>query len=224
MSAPFDQRPEGEPFDGQCTAHTSSGARCRRHAIRGGTVCATHGGRAPQVKAAAARRLALAEAQAELEVEAQRLGRVFEVEPAEAMLAMVHEAAANVAVLRHLVQQLDPSVGPSGIAGSTGSTAKVNEATPHVLVAMYDAERERLVRWSKACRDAGVDERRVQLERQQAELVARVVRGMSEALLALVLDVVDGATAGRVEGVWRERWPGIARAQLSAVRTYEGDE
>ncbi len=31
---------------------------CRRAAIRGGTVCATHGGQAPQVKAAAAERLA----------------------------------------------------------------------------------------------------------------------------------------------------------------------
>ncbi|KKN01833.1 hypothetical protein LCGC14_1123690 [marine sediment metagenome] len=42
----------------RCTAKISSGKRrCRKPAILGGTVCETHGGSAPQVKAAAARRL-----------------------------------------------------------------------------------------------------------------------------------------------------------------------
>lgn len=42
----------------RCTAHSSrTGKPCRAPAIRGGTVCTGHGGRAPQVKAAAARRL-----------------------------------------------------------------------------------------------------------------------------------------------------------------------
>jgi hypothetical protein len=42
----------------RCTAHSSrSGEPCKRWAILGGTVCATHGGRAPAVKAAAIERL-----------------------------------------------------------------------------------------------------------------------------------------------------------------------
>jgi hypothetical protein len=41
----------------RCTAHRSDGAPCRAWAIRGGRVCAAHGGRAPQVRAAARRRL-----------------------------------------------------------------------------------------------------------------------------------------------------------------------
>lgn len=42
----------------RCTAHVSNGTRrCRAKAIRGGTVCNKHGGSAPQVKAAARRRL-----------------------------------------------------------------------------------------------------------------------------------------------------------------------
>lgn len=42
----------------RCTAKsTRSGERCKRPPIRGGTVCATHGGSAPQVRDAAQRRL-----------------------------------------------------------------------------------------------------------------------------------------------------------------------
>lgn len=45
----------------QCSAKSiHSGKQCRRSAILGGTVCIMHGGKAPQVKAAADRRLALA--------------------------------------------------------------------------------------------------------------------------------------------------------------------
>jgi hypothetical protein len=42
----------------QCKAHSSrSGKRCNRSAIAGATVCATHGGSAPQVRKAAALRV-----------------------------------------------------------------------------------------------------------------------------------------------------------------------
>jgi hypothetical protein len=43
----------------RCTAHISDGSRqCERWAINGSTVCATHGGQAPQVKKSARERLA----------------------------------------------------------------------------------------------------------------------------------------------------------------------
>ena len=43
----------------QCKAKSSqTGSQCKRHAIKGGVVCATHGGRAPQVKRKAASRVA----------------------------------------------------------------------------------------------------------------------------------------------------------------------
>lgn len=43
---------------GQCTAKSvRSGERCRRAAIKGGTVCYIHGGAASQVKAKAAERI-----------------------------------------------------------------------------------------------------------------------------------------------------------------------
>jgi hypothetical protein len=62
------ERGNGErPIVRQCIAHVPSGRRCRRSAVRGATVCPVHGGAAPQVKAAAARRVAEAKALAVFE-------------------------------------------------------------------------------------------------------------------------------------------------------------
>lgn len=41
----------------RCRGHRGDGSRCKRWAIRGGFVCPSHGGRAPQVRRAAERRL-----------------------------------------------------------------------------------------------------------------------------------------------------------------------
>jgi hypothetical protein len=40
----------------KCTGHTSAGRPCRKRPIKGGSVCATHGGSAPQVRAKAEER------------------------------------------------------------------------------------------------------------------------------------------------------------------------
>ncbi len=51
----------------QCRATAKgTGQQCRRAAIRGGGVCPVHGGRAPQVVAAAERRLAVEHAQVQV--------------------------------------------------------------------------------------------------------------------------------------------------------------
>jgi hypothetical protein len=52
----------------RCTAKARSSGwqQCKKLAIKGGTVCATHGGAAPQIKAKAAERVALRAAMAEL--------------------------------------------------------------------------------------------------------------------------------------------------------------
>src|SRR3546814_8395156 len=57
---PVTAGPMDAPTQGrrQCTAKsTTTGERCTKAPIRGGTVCATHGGSAPQVRKKAALRL-----------------------------------------------------------------------------------------------------------------------------------------------------------------------
>lgn len=48
------------PIMNRCTAHRRNGDQCRRSAIKGANVCATHGGSAPQVQLAAKVRLLMA--------------------------------------------------------------------------------------------------------------------------------------------------------------------
>ncbi len=71
MNAADGGRPIDRPIARQCIGHISSGPeagrRCRRSAILGSTVCMWHGGAASQVKLAAARRSAEAEALAAYE-------------------------------------------------------------------------------------------------------------------------------------------------------------
>lgn len=222
----------------RCTATSSrTGERCKRQAILGGTVCASHGGRAPQVQRAAARRLALGEAIAEL----HQLGHPIDVEPADAMLAMVQEAAGNVAFLRARVQELDQLTRESReleaalavLGGGGKESVEIAQRAPagiygqvdprnwkaerHVVVAMYDDERERLVRWAKACRDAGVDERRVQLAEDQGRQLAAVLRATLEAALSLVVAILEPAAATTVRERWSAEVPGIVRREIGRV-------
>lgn len=163
-----------------------------------------HGGTTPQVQRATIRAMAQLEAQSLLdaEVEARGLGFSLPVEPAEAMLAMVREAAGNVAVLRSLVATLSRdsvSLGTDALAVNLGSEKEPNKAVPHVWVTMYDAERERLVRWAKLCRDAGVEERLVVIAEQQGEAVVNLMDAvlarldLSDAQRELIPAAVSGA-------------------------------
>lgn len=218
-----------------CSARSSrTGQPCKKRAVRGAAVCASHGGRAPQVRAAAGRRLALGEAIAEL----SKLGRPIEVDPAEAMLEMVYEAAGNVAALRRLVQQLqvntiDPGTGV--LEGGGGDPPFMDDidrselgaaiasrvdpanwkAAPHIWVAMYDAERERLVKWAKACRDAGVDERRVRLAEDRGAQIAQVLTVAAGMLFELLR--AAGVDAALLDGLQREQLPGVFRTAITTT-------
>lgn len=210
---------------------------CGRFPTRGSRVCTSHGSGSATARAAAARQVALAAAEEEL----ARLGGRVGVEPADAMLAMVQEAAWNVAVYRRLVQSLelhtvddggeiaggddedrviDPRVLASGLAARVDPTNW--RAAPHVFVAMYDAERERLVKWAKACRDAGVDEHRMRVLEGQAEQLVGVAHDIAAGLQAAL--TAAGLAVEVVARVVEEALPGVMRGAFERAQAIEVGE
>ena len=159
------------PLDRRCTARSSrTGERCKRWAAKGATVCPTHGGRAPQVKAAAKRRRDEATAIAALAT----YGLPITIDPAQALLDEVHRTAGHVAWLAQLVADLDKA--------DLTQRAENGAVAPSVWVDLYQRERAHLTRVAKSAVDAGIAERQVKLAEQQGALLAGAVQRILDAL------------------------------------------
>lgn len=177
---------ETQPRPGSCGARLRGGARegfCRRPAgwgtsHLGAGNCKLHAGSTPNgVKAARVELLRQA---------ARRLGIPREVEPGQALLELVWEAAGNVEFYRDLVASLEGGESGEGDAARSGlygalrhqTGFETGEAKRHVLVQMYDDERDRLKEYAATVVKVGLAERQVQVAELQAALVARVVMGL----------------------------------------------
>lgn len=168
----------------RCKATARSGEQCRRPSMKGGTVCASHGGKSPQAKAAAARRLA--------EQEAAKAVRLFaapvDIDPARALVELVQWTAGEVAYWRTQVQQLADDtpekltwgVVREKVGGEDYGTTL--EAKPNVAYLMLTDAQDRLAKYAAAALKAGVEERRVKLAEDQGALVAQVIRSILEQL------------------------------------------
>ena len=178
----------GQPHK-QCLAHNKLGGPCGRIPADGADVCPNHGGHAPQVRAAAERRVQ----EAAIRREVDRLGIAVETDPTEALLRELWETVGNVEFLRSLVQQLPVHPAPDSIEWEDGkpqykhgepgiygrsyhvSGIPTGDAKPHVLVAMYNDERKHLVDVAATAVRLGIEERRVNLEENRAVEVFRAV-------------------------------------------------
>lgn len=89
----------------------------------------------------------------------KHLGVPLEVDPHEAILDAVHEAAGNVAYLRPLMTEAANTIALLDVQGK-----------PHAnpVLAFYNEERDRLARFAKLAIDAGIDERRVRIAESHA--------------------------------------------------------
>lgn len=120
---------------GRCTANVrSTGEQCRRRAIRGGTVCAVHGGQLPRVKARAAERVVEAEALSTL----ARLGTPAPLgHPVEELLAVVAEQKAWQVILRErLAEHIDQ-------ARTLETVDKLGTERERALVVLYERALDR---------------------------------------------------------------------------------
>lgn len=179
----------------RCSARTSAGKPCRAWAIAGGTVCAVHGGRAPQVKRAAARRLAASKAArtlADVGVESIENPLLEYAALAEETRALQRQVAAQVA-------EVDQWVGPNHLGDEALSV------WVQLLERMMDRCARLLADWVRL----GFDERLVTLREREADLV--------EAFLRAVL--ADPALALTDEQ--RAQVPAVARRHLPILDARE---
>lgn len=190
----------------QCIATSRrSGERCKRPALAGATVCSKHGGSAPQVKAAAARRVEQAKASAAT----ARLGLRVEGDPIAHMLDVIAYQAGMVAYWRSVVEAIDDdSLTWGATKVNDGPTGTTEEAKPHIAYSLLDEAQSKLVRYCAEAMKAGIAERQVRLAEQQGSLMSALQR----AVLARMLDVVlallaeRGITSADLLAALRESW------------------
>jgi hypothetical protein len=160
-TVPKERRPDKQ----RCTAHSSrTGDPCKMWAIRGGTVCHKHGGRAPRVKAAAATKLV------EQDI-AKTLGRLTVVpihDPLTALAELAGEitawkelAAERVAALKELAQR-NYATGADEV---------------HAEIQVYERALDRCVHVLATIARLNIDERLVKISQQQADLVQKALLG-----------------------------------------------
>jgi hypothetical protein len=191
-----------------CTGHISTGPRagqpCTNSPIHGAQTCRYHGGAAPQVRAAAAARLAEQAAdQALRRGLADAYGaNVPDVDPADAMLRAVSWKHAEVLALRVKVAELDDDQRVWGVTKDTPGDqgGLTSEAKPHIWWQMLRTAEAQLVQFAKDARAAGCDERRVKLAEDQGEIVVGLLRRILDGLFQRLVE------AGVPEGLLREAW------------------
>lgn len=166
----------------RCGRKTRSGEPCKAWAMAGADVCRMHGGSAPQVQAAAQRRLAEAEARRATVT----YGLPIEIEPHAALIRLLHLTAgavewlaAEVSALGHQWEEDEQTGEPRLQSGLRQWSKGRGGWEPAVLVDLYQTERKMLADVSAKCISAGIEERRVEIEKAKVELIAQAFRGFA---------------------------------------------
>lgn len=137
--------------------------RCRKDAIPGGTVCLTHGGKAPQIKAAALARVAEKKFNAEM---AQLADAHFAM-PVDNPLAALQQLAGEVVMLKDIFSQRVAALKDPGYASKAGEQLRTD-------VAVYERALDRCGKVLTDIARLNIDERLVRIEERQAELMVAV--------------------------------------------------
>jgi hypothetical protein len=188
----MDNHPTPRPFScGQCglehtdcLAHNKAGDPCGKRAINGADVCPDHGARAPQVAAAAERRVELG--RAERAVVTYGLPR--NIDPFDALREEIARTAGHVAWLAEIVSELEQDVlvwgktleeAGKGTGQKEGNTAKIrNEASVNIWLTLYDQERKHLVLVCRTAIQCGLAKREVEILESQGRLIADMFRSI----------------------------------------------
>lgn len=168
----------------RCTAHRRDGTPCGSYPVKGATVCRMHGGSSPQARSAAARNVAAAKAAKAM----QLLAAPVNIDPADALLELVHWTAGEVRYWRAEVAKIAEddaeklTWGVTRIKEGGDDRGLTMEATRPVAYAMLTDAQDRLARFAAAALRAGVAERQIKLAEDQGTLVAQVIRSILDQL------------------------------------------
>lgn len=159
--------PDPSP-QGRCTARTKRGP-CRAYPVRGTTVCVTHGGAAPQVKRAAARRV--------IEAELHELfGKaVPESAPVDNPLAAYAEFAGRVMAWLELMDSLLDGLRTVGYKGNTGEQVRAE-------VLLYERAMDRANTVLSSYARLNIDTRLAAITERQAQTVIRAIEAVIDHL------------------------------------------
>ena len=177
--------PEGSPnpsLSGRCSARTKRG-RCKAWPVRGAAVCVTHGGAAPQVRAAAGRRIAVAEW-------ARSFGEpAADADPTSTVLNEIRWSTGHVAWLRTRVQETEPEALVWGTVSEVDRTGGqfpgvdiTRAAKANAWLTLYGTERDRLTRMCEVAHRMGIDARQIELAEQLGQLIADLLREVLDEL------------------------------------------
>lgn len=156
-------RPKGLGPPQKCTARTkSTGKQCGQWAIQGGTVCRTHGGMAPQVKAAANRRRA----------EARARGMLGTLDPKviEDPFSELQKLAGEMVTLKDRLRDQVENLTQIRYQSGDGEQLRAELAAYGQLLRDCSGTLATLVK-------LGLDERMVRIREAQAEMIKKALEG-----------------------------------------------
>lgn len=157
--------------------HHTTGERCRKWPIRGATVCTSHGGAAPQVRAKAAERVAEQKFDDTMRRELARL----DVEPVDDPLTALSLLAGQAVAFKDALAERVNALKSFRYEDMRGAEQLRSE------MALWERALDRCERFCTSMARLGLDERRAKVEERQVELV-------KDALAAALADMGLGAT------------------------------
>ncbi len=147
----------------KCSSRRTNGEPCRAYAIDGGKVCSAHGGRAPQVKAKAARVVAERKAEA-------LLAGISDYEPVTDALGELQRLAGRALrwldVLEGIVEELQ----------RIRYSSETEQIDGRVIV--FERAMDRAGKFLADLARLGIDERMAKLNEAQAQIIGEVIRGV----------------------------------------------
>lgn len=199
---PVDDARLGGPHGRQCSATSKRSAqRCKRAPVPGATVCNLHGGKAPQVQAAAKRRLLAEELRAIKDVELDD----DDVDPTVAVLGALNVARERLRLLRVVY-------GDALLAGDPAAVRLEGEAI------------DRVGKLARLAIDLGARER---LERAR-DAFADVIAAAHKASIARLSErkglILDDADLAEVANYFADELVPLGRDPLNESKRMNGND